>query len=109
VTREETDAAALITSKYFVLPSSEILRLVELNPAHLSDVGEFLRAKFELLVAFGILQGELPEEEKDVEWVKMHQDGKLAKGLDIAFGHFGELGQMYKGTLLSLFQDCIHV
>jgi hypothetical protein len=95
-----SNPAASIASKYPLPSSSEILRITEMGSGHSRDISAFLRVKFELLVAFGILQSQAAGDHKDREWLNMIRDGRMTKALSSAFGRDDNgLGSVYRVTL----------
>ncbi|KII92900.1 hypothetical protein PLICRDRAFT_37703 [Plicaturopsis crispa FD-325 SS-3] len=85
-----------IVRQFPLLPSEEVLRILQTGTAQ-NDVRS-LRIKFELLVAYAMLQR--IDGDADSAWLACLKDGSLRSGLLAAFG--GEDGRMFREVIEGL-------
>ncbi|EGN99820.1 hypothetical protein SERLA73DRAFT_72605 [Serpula lacrymans var. lacrymans S7.3] len=94
----------LSVSNKSMLPSAtEIMQLslIEYHETGLqSGHAQLVRAKYEILLAYGTLKDALPTEQKDSEWQAMVSKGRLEQAITLAFPQEGE-GCTYREALLA--------
>lgn len=95
-------------SKYILPPSTEILRMVELNPTTATTaVASFFRIKFELVVLYGTLQSQASDpKDKDAEWAQILGDGRFKKAVEAGFRCDGDdMSRVYRESLEAIHQQ----
>lgn len=109
---EHEDEPSTVTSPLNVLQSvsnkqplpnsSEILRLMEMEPGHSLALSESsasrYRLKFELLVSYGNYQAQCGGSDKDPDWPNLLRNGAVGKAVDVAFRE-GDVGCSYRQSL----------
>jgi len=62
-------------------PASELLHLLTMKTNALSNI-----VKYDLIVTYGILQHQMPAENRSQDWVEMLQSGRVEEAVKEAFG-----------------------
>jgi hypothetical protein len=84
VSEIKPDISPLSTQNQYALPpASELLHLLtsKSNANALSNI-----VKYDLIVTYGILQHQMPAENRSQDWMEMLQSGRVEEAVQEAFG-----------------------